>query len=263
VPPVEYATAVAPPAAPPSPWREWVTALVDLLLPPVCPVCRSRLGPGRRDPLCGTCWAALDRIAAPVCRLCGIPFARFAPAPADVGHLCAACRRRRPPFAYARAAARYGDVAREAIHAFKFGQRRSLAAPLGDLLAETGVASLPAERVDLLLPVPLHPRRERERGFNQATLLARRLGQRWDRPVASGVLIRRVATSPQTALAADERRGNVRGAFTVARPEAIRGRDVLLIDDIMTTGATAGECATCLRRAGAASVGVLTVARVI
>lgn len=262
LPPVEHAQGLAPAPAAPSAWREWLTGLVDLAFPPFCPACRSRLGPGRRDPLCGTCWAALERITAPVCRLCGIPFARFTPADPDPGHLCAACRRRRPSFTYARSAARYGDVMREAIHAFKFGRRRALAAPLGDLLAEAGVPSLPAVAVDLLIPVPLHPRRERERGFNQSALLARRLGRRWARPVATDVLARRVATSPQTELAAEERRRNVRGAFALARPAAVAGRHVLLIDDIMTTGATAAECAACLRRGGAASVGVLTVARV-
>jgi ComF family protein len=152
---------------------------------------------------------------------------------------------------------------REALHAFKFRGRRALAAPLGDLLAELAPPVLPGPAADLLVPVPLHPRRERERGFNQALLLARRLGRVWARQVGGDVLVRSVATRPQTDLSADERRANVRGAFVLRHPEAVAGRHVVLVDDIMTTGATAAECAACLRRAGAASVGVLTVARVL
>jgi ComF family protein len=151
---------------------------------------------------------------------------------------------------------------RDAIHAFKFGGRRALAGPLGDLLAESGGRIPPGPSIDLVIAVPLHPSRERQRGFNQATLLARRLGRRWELPVAHDVIRRATATTPQTELDAEARRENVRNAFVLRRPAAVAGRHVLLVDDIMTTGATVGECAACLRRAGAASVGVLTVARV-
>lgn len=182
---------------------------------------------------------------------------------AALGHLCEACRRRPPAFAYARAAARYGDVMRDTLHAFKFGGRRAMAAPLGDLVAEMGPAALPVALVDVLIPVPLHPRRERDRGFNQALLLARRIGRRWHVPVRADVLVRVVNTISQTELDAGARRSNVHGAFALRRPDVVAGRHVLIIDDIMTTGATAGECATRLRQGGAATVGVLTVARVL
>jgi ComF family protein len=111
--------------------------------------------------------------------------------------------------------------------------------------------------------VPLHPRRERERGFNQASLLARRVGRAWRCPVADGVLARTVPTPSQTELDARARRANVRGAFRLRRPERIVGRHVVLVDDILTTGATLSECARCLREGGAARVGALTVARVV
>ena len=116
----------------------WVTALLDLVFPPFCPVCRRRLGEGRRDPLCRSCWEGLERIAPPCCRICGLPFFRFPSAVSDRGMpmpLCGRCRERRPAFSYARSAASYGEVAREALHAFKFRGCRALAAPLGDLLA--------------------------------------------------------------------------------------------------------------------------------
>jgi len=115
--------------------------------------------------------------------------------------------------------------------------------------------------VDVIVPVPLHPRRERERGFNQSWLLARRVAAAWRITARADVLTRQVATPPQTALGAEARRLNVGGAFRVRRPELVAGRHVLLVDDIMTTGATAGACARTLREAGAAIVGVVTVAR--
>ena len=236
-------------------WWPWVTAALDLVFPPLCPVCDGMLGAGRRDPLCGACWDAFERIAPPWCRCCG--------APLGIEGLCGACRGRRPRFAYARAAVLYGDLVREAIHAFKFGGRRGLANPLGDLLAGLGLSALPGAAPDALVPVPLHPRRARDRGYDQALLLARRLERTWGVPVVADVLVRAVPTQPQTDLDAAARRRNVRGAFAVRRPEKIAGLHVVLVDDVLTTGATAGECARALYGAGAAAVGVLTVARAL
>jgi ComF family protein len=181
----------------------------------------------------------------------------------EAGPLCGPCRRRAPGFDYARSAARYENVMREALHAFKFRGRRALAAPLGDLVVEAMEGRLPAGVPALLVPVPLHPRRERERGFNQAALLAQRVGRAWQVPVRDDLLVRAVATPSQTELDAAARRANVRNAFRLRRPDAIAGHHVLLVDDILTTGATLSECARCLREAGAALVGALTVARVV
>jgi ComF family protein len=259
-----------PVAAPPSPpsWRSWLGGLLDLVFPALCPVCGTQLGAGRRDPLCGLCWERVERLTPPWCRICGLPFGRFAGdrAPADqdgLGHRCGECRRRSPAFSYARSATRYGDVVRDALHAFKFLGRRALAAPLGDLLADMGRQSLPVADPDLLIPVPLHPRRERERGFNQSLLLARRLGRAWTLPVRVDVLARTVATPPQTDLGAEARHANVRRAFALRRPELVAGRHVILVDDILTTGSTASACAARLREGGAATVGVVSVARVL
>jgi ComF family protein len=152
---------------------------------------------------------------------------------------------------------------REAIHAFKFGGRRGLADPLGDLLAGLGLSALPGAGPDLLVPVPLHRRRERERGYNQALLVARRLERAWGVPVAADALVRLTATAPQADLDARARRRNVRGAFGVVRAPAIAGRHIVLVDDVLTTGATASECARILSRAGASAVGVLTIARTV
>ena len=247
-----------------------MTALLDLVFPPFCPVCRRRLDDGRRDPLCGDCWEGFERIVPPQCLVCGVPFGSpsgHSRAPGAVSNViprrCGSCQRRSPPFHYARAAVRYEDIAREAVHALKFGGRRALARPLGDLLAEMPLQELPGGPPHLVIPVPLHRRRERDRGFNQALLLARRLGHTWGIPVRSDVLVRTVSTPPQTELTATARRANVRGAFALRRPEAVVGRHVVLVDDILTTGSTVSACARCLRDAGAETIGVLTVARVI
>jgi len=253
MPRLEHVAPVAPRET--EAWRQWVTAALDLVFPPLCPVCDGILGAGRRDPLCGACWEGFERIAPPWCRSCG--------APLGIEGLCGACRSRRPRFAYARAAVLYGDLVREAIHAFKFGGRRGLATPLGDLLAGLGLSALPGAVPDALVPVPLHPRRARERGYDQALLLARRLERAWGVPMVADALVRAVPTQPQTDLDAAARRRNVRDAFAVRRPELIAGRHVVLVDDVLTTGATAGECARSLYRAGAAAVGVLTVARAL
>ena len=198
--------------------------------------------------------------------MCGLPFSEFPaarPLATPGSHLCGGCRHHPLPFDYARAGARYGDVTRAALHALKFAGRRAMAAPLGDLLAEMGVDSLPVAAPDLLVPVPLHRRRQRERGFNQALLLARRLGRAWGVPVRPDVLARVVETRPQTEVAPDARRSNVRGAFTLRRPELVAGRHVIIIDDIFTTGSTATACALAVKDGGAAVVGVLTVARAL
>jgi ComF family protein len=271
VPSLEHLPALDRPRPDAAPWQRWVGALLDLVFPPFCPVCRARLEEGRRDPLCGACWTQLPRIGPPWCRRCGQPMASFPaaavagalPLRADGGPLCGACRREPPVFAYARAAVRYEDVAREALHAFKFWGHRALARPLGDLLVEAVGGRLPAGPPDLLVPVPLHPRRERERGFNQSRLLARRLARAWGCPVADDVLVRSVATPSQTSLDGAARRANVRRAFRLRRAELVAGRHVVLVDDILTTGATLSECARCLLEASPRTIGVLAVARVV
>ena len=165
-----------------------------------------------------------------------------------------------PPWDYARAAARYEGPLRDSVHALKFEARRTLAQPLADLIVEQCGAGLAAD-VDALVPVPLSRARERERGFNQAHLIAEHLAARLGRRVEAGWLTRVRPTASQSDLGAEERRVNVRGAFVAAA--RVAGRHVVLVDDVLTTGATAAECVRALRAAGARVVGVLSVARVV
>ena len=168
-----------------------------------------------------------------------------------------------PPFAVARAATLYeaeGTI-RQAILLFKYGGRLSLGRHLGRLMVEVADRLLDPREFDLLIPVPLHPKREQERGFNQATLLAKEVGRGCGLPVGRRLLRRVLATDTQRG-ARKEREANVKGAFRVARPEEVEDRRLLLIDDVFTTGATVSECAKALMAAGAAKVGVYTLARV-
>lgn len=246
----------------------WAVAALDLVFPALCPVCQTTLGAGRRDPLCGGCWGAIGRLDAPWCDVCGVsaptrvtfePSERVGSDP-ERARLCGACTTTRPPYDYARSAAVYAGALREALHAFKFSGRRALARPLADLVVEQCAASLP-EGIDAVIPVPLARERERERGFNQAALLAERVARRLGVPPNRRWLARVRATRPQSDLTAAERSANVRGAFR-ASPR-VAGRHVLIVDDVLTTGATLAECARALRAAGARRIGVLTVARVL
>jgi len=231
--------------------------LFDLVLPPVCMACRQPVADP--DAVCATCWSKLTFIEAPYCARLGTPFSY------DLGEgaLSAEAIANPPPFERARAAVVYDGVARDIVHAFKFHDHAELTALLARLMVRAG-GELLAE-TDILVPVPLHRWRLWRRRFNQSALLAAAIGAATG--LASDPLaLRRIrATRQQIGLTGSERDSNVRGAFRVA-PEhraAIAGRNVLLIDDVLTTGATAKACTRALLRAGAARVDILVFARVV
>jgi len=196
------------------------------------------------------------RITVPCCASCGLPLPNFA----ESGNLCLECVRTPPPYSGARSFGYYSAEMRQLIHALKFDGRMNLAALLGTLVSTAFFDSWKRDDFDFITAIPLHPKRRRERGFNQSELLARALERETGIPRVR--VLRRVApTRPQVGLSNAQRRENTRNAFRCVRPARITGRRILLIDDVMTTGATASSAAQALQTAGAKKVSVLTAAR--
>jgi ComF family protein len=231
-----------------------LSGALDFLFPPRCPACGERT---QRVALCARCSAAIAPARSPLCPSCGESFPGSGP-----DHHCSRCLARPPHFDRARACALYrsdrSSPLIDVLHRFKYGRDVTLAPLLGDFLADR--CPLPVDH-DLLVPVPLDLGRLRWRGFNQAAALARALAARRRRPLHPMALQRCRATPPQVGLGEDDRRRNMAGAFAVRDRTVVHGRAILLIDDVMTTGATVEECAKTLRRAGARRVDVVVLAR--
>lgn len=238
--------------------------LLDLLYPPRCAICREGLGEdrartpcGRSLPFCRTCFEGFKALPHPVCTVCGRPFV------SDRGtdHPCEACLRKRPHFDRAGAPYCYEGPLMKALHRFKYSGKSGLSEALGPLLAAFAQGWVQDAKDPLVMPVPLHPRRLRQRGYNQSLLLARHVA-----PALGAELdylsLRRVRhTPPQTGLTAEERRRNVRKAFEVRATRPAPERTVILVDDVATTGNTLNECARVLKRQGFETVLCLVMAR--
>lgn len=232
-------------------------ALTDLVLPPQCLACDRRVaGDGG---LCPACWSALRLIERPYCERLGTPF----PYDMGAGAESAEAIADPPPFRRCRAVAAFDDVARRLVHGLKYRDRLELATWMGEWMARAG-AELVGE-ADLVVPVPMHGRRLWSRRFNQSASLAAAVAAIAGKPLSTAALLRVKPTRQQVGLTATERDRNVRGAFKVDDDQrlAVAGRSVLLVDDVLTTGATAGEAARTLAAAGAASVQLLTFARAL
>ena len=238
--------------------------VLDFLYPPRCAACGAPLASETGRRVCARCVARVEHLPEPRCQICGGPLESAA----NDASQCARCLAHPPRYRIARTIARYRTTAEDQsgtlpalIRRHKYGLDQSV----GRALAEYRPDELPlsAGDYDVVVPVPLHWRRLWWRGFNQAALLAGEVARRLNLPLDSTAVARRRFTTPQTSRHHDERIRNVRRAFVVAHPERIRNRRVLIVDDVMTTGATVDECARVLRAAGASSVDVFTLARVL
>lgn len=236
--------------------------LLDFMLPPRCCVCEASTTGASIPWVCGACWEAIPFIKSPVCHQCGEPFAAPPEGIASPLHRCETCLAHPPVFAQARAVGLYHGILQQVIHAMKYRPVYGLTRPLAQLLQRQFEACWADASPDVLVPVPLHRRRLRQREFDQALALARYLSQGMRLPYTAETLIRQRYTRSQVGLDVTERDQNVRGAFEVRHPQFVQGKTVLLIDDVYTTGATVKECARVLRQAGAEWVCVYTLARV-
>jgi len=244
-------------------WREILAAGLHLVFPAPCVICRRPLDRDRVSAVCEGCWRRLERMPVEGCTRCGWPFPAPGGTRGTLAALCQRCRETLDHFELARAALRYRDegIARAAILLAKHGRRLGLLRCLAELLAEAAPQYLSLQDWDAVVPVPLHWARWWRRGFNQAAVLARAVGRRHGLPILGRTLVR-VRGTPMQHGDSEARRRNVRNAFSVRRGAAVEGRRLLLIDDVFTTGATADACGKALLQAGAAGVGVLTLARV-
>ncbi len=240
-------------------WRWWYEHVLDLFFPRYCIFCGETASGRHWGLLCDRCRVRIKRIRGIICFKCGINLPDRPPGEGEV--ICAFCRERRPGFDKARAFADYheGEVIKNLILQLKYSDRIDFAPVLGEFLTEAHKHFYP-EKQDLIMAVPLHAKRERERGYNQSELLAEIVSRQAEIPLLKGGLKRWRATSVQSGNY-EKRRANVKGCFEVNKPDAIKGKNILLIDDVFTTGATVGECASSLKQSGADRVEVLTLAR--
>ena len=233
-------------------------AVLDLLLPPQCLTCDAPVAD--QGGLCVTCFSATNFLNGPACVCCATPFSH--PGEGGAAHICPQCAESPPPWRHARAALRYDEAGRRLILPLKHADRTELATALAAMMARAGARLL--EDADVLVPVPLHPSRLRARGYNQSALLARAIGRRSAVPVINDALVRLHPTHPLGDLSAIEREAAVKGVFAVRRGRGalLKDRRVVLVDDVLTSGATSSACTRVLLAAGARSVDVLVAARV-
>ena len=234
-----------------------LTALTELLFPSLCLSCGRILLERRGHPFCSDCYSGIRFIAAPLCPVCGIPY----PSEESPDHTCGDCILNKRHIGAARSLGVYESVLLDAIYTFKYGGNLTLGERLGRLMADHDYPSFRIGDYSLIVPVPLHPRRLRQRGFNQSVILAREIANRRGIAMDFHALRRVVDTESQAGLKKEERRSNIRKAFSIPDPERVRGRRILIVDDVYTTGSTLGECARVLVKGGAEAVGALTLAR--
>jgi len=238
---------------------EFLQDLSDALFPPLCIFCMNVLALKEEKIFCASCNKQIVYLTNSHCTLCG---KIFPDSPAD-DHLCGDCLQSKPFYDLARSAVAYDGVMHEVILQFKYGRNIVKGTALADLLAGFIFPDIDWPSFDCIIPVPLHIRRLRSRGFNQSLILARALGKKHHLPVEFSLLKRRKMTHTQIGLNQKEREQNIKNAFEVSDPKQVAGQHIILVDDVLTTGSTVNECAKTLKKEGAARVVVVTLARVV
>jgi competence protein ComFC len=237
--------------------KKWVNAALGLCYPEVCQLCGDCRATPAEGFVCTSCRGQVRFIDPPFCERCGTPYEGQITTVFE----CANCRELDLDFSYARSAVIAREGVLDIIHRYKYNRALCFEPFLADLLLSRAVPALTTANWDIIVPVPLHPTRLREREFNQAERLARRLGAATGVPVETSLLRRSVPTQTQTLLSRPERIANVRRAFAIRRGKFLDGQRIVLVDDVFTTGATTSACARVLKSAGAGEVCVWTVAR--
>jgi len=231
----------------------------EVIFPTQCLGCAEILHPFTGQMFCSVCNDKINFINGSMCSICGTT---FSDSPAE-NHLCGDCLEKRPYFSFARAVFSYEDIILNAIHHFKYNRNISIGEILASFMADFSFPDIDFTDYSLMMPVPLHIKRLRERGFNQSLILARAIGEKQQIPVTFSLLKRHKFTLTQTSSNKKERKQNIKGAFEVSNKKEIAGKNIILVDDVYTTGATANECAKTLIKAGVQKVSVLTLARVL
>jgi len=239
------------------PIQKWLDTGLGFFYPEACQLCGNERATARDGFVCARCWLQVRFIKPPFCERCGLPFAGDLTTPFE----CTNCREMELHFSSARSAAVARGVVLEAIHRFKYQRHLWFEDFLAGLFLREAVPALRDQQWDLIVPVPLHPVKQREREFNQAERLAQRLGTALKIPLNPKLLRRVTPTATQTLLTRQQRTANTRGAFAVRPGTSLNGERVILVDDVFTTGATTSSCARALLTAGAGEVCVWTIAR--
>jgi ComF family protein len=240
-------------------WGEALSDIGEVIFPPQCLGCAEILHPFTGQIFCPVCSDKIKLVTGPLCSICGTT---FSDSPAS-SHLCGDCLENKTFFSYARSVFCYETFILKAIHQFKYRRNISVGETLASFMAGFSFPDIDFTDYSLIIPVPLHIKRLRERGFNQSLILARAIEKQRQVPVNFSLLKRRKFTLTQAGSKRDERKKNIRDAFEVTDRKKIAGKNVILIDDVYTTGATINECAKTMISAGAQKVAVLTLARVL
>lgn len=222
---------------------------LNILFPETCPVCKNAATDHETAPICSDCWQAVSPYKGPMCQRCGKPLV------SDVSTICGECLEDGPAFSCARSFGLYEGVLKKAISLLKFYGIKRLSKPLSDIILH-----IEMPRVDAVLPVPLHEKRLRQREYNQSALITKYLAKSLGIEVLLNCLVKIRDTAPQVGLSSKDRRKNIKGAFDIKQRELIKGKNIMLVDDVVTTGATVRECSRVLKKAGAENIYVITLA---